>query len=215
MVVEGDGRSAVHGPMKPKKKYCPECERWLKVEKFGKNAAQHDGLYGVCKVCKRVRSLAKQHGISKAEVRKWIKQKRCSVCLNKERRLVLDHNHETGRIRGVLCHQCNSALGLLGDDLVWVSALCSYVINTDPEQTQRLKEVQEALLSLFAMIDAVFTEDDALSKAKRRMSLGRCYEEWKRCRKVLDRKFDPERHDRMIKFGAMPMSGGLRRGVKD
>jgi hypothetical protein len=80
---------------------------------------------------------------------------------------------------------------------------------------EELMQAQLALLSMFAMCDDVFTEDDALSKAKRRMSLGRIYEEWKRCRKVLDPKFNPERHDRMIKFGAMPMSGGLRRGVKD
>jgi hypothetical protein len=66
-----------------------------------------------------------------------------------------------------------------------------------------LGEVNVALLALFAQIDGVFTEDDALSPSKRKMSLGRCYEEWKRCRKVLDPEFDPTNHQRPTQFGTV------------
>lgn len=44
------------------------------------------------------------------------------------------------------------------------------------------------LLELFAMLDAVFTEDDALT-INRRVSLGRCYEAWQTCRKAFDPEF--------------------------
>jgi hypothetical protein len=30
--------------------------------------------------------------------------------------LCLDHNHETGELRGWLCHKCNTSIGGLGDD---------------------------------------------------------------------------------------------------
>ena len=42
----------------------------------------------------------------------------CAICralLRKRTDGVIDHNHRTGEIRGVLCVPCNAGLGLLGD----------------------------------------------------------------------------------------------------
>lgn len=40
---------------------------------------------------------------------------RCQLC-GKKRKLVLDHCHETGVLRGFICMSCNSGLGHLGDN---------------------------------------------------------------------------------------------------
>lgn len=45
---------------------------------------------------------------------------RCDICGkfgNKglKRPLCVDHCHKTGKIRGMLCHKCNTAIGLLDD----------------------------------------------------------------------------------------------------
>jgi hypothetical protein len=41
--------------------------------------------------------------------------------------LAVDHSHETGAFRGLLCHSCNRAIGLLGDDPARLRAAAEYL----------------------------------------------------------------------------------------
>lgn len=60
------------------------------------------------------------YGITKEEFYAlWSKHGNCcSVCKspdNGSRRMCVDHCHETGKVRGILCDKCNTGIGLLGD----------------------------------------------------------------------------------------------------
>jgi hypothetical protein len=63
----------------------------------------------------------------------------CLVCgqseivtrLGKIKNLAIDHNHVTGKIRGLLCQKCNQALGLLNDNPVIIKSLLKYITKND------------------------------------------------------------------------------------
>lgn len=40
---------------------------------------------------------------------------------------VVDHDHVTGKVRGLLCRQCNSALGFAGDNPERLERLARYL----------------------------------------------------------------------------------------
>lgn len=50
----------------------------------------------------------------------------CPICL-KPRPEHVDHDHGTGRVRGVLCFNCNSAIGKLRDDPDTMRRAIAYV----------------------------------------------------------------------------------------
>jgi transposase len=53
---------------------------------------------------------------------------RCAICGNGvDGRLTVDHNHETGAIRGLLCPTCNSAIGLLKDNIEYLHSAIKYL----------------------------------------------------------------------------------------
>ena len=39
----------------------------------------------------------------------------CGICGKPVKKLRVDHNHKTGKIRGLLCSACNIGLGMLQD----------------------------------------------------------------------------------------------------
>lgn len=76
----------------------------------------------------------KQYGLTKEEYWKlWDSQDgKCAGC-GKENygrpiNLCVDHDHVTGRVRGLLCSNCNSALGLVQDKPEILAKLIDYLI---------------------------------------------------------------------------------------
>jgi hypothetical protein len=56
----------------------------------------------------------------------------CLLCLTPEAEsrhgvLDVDHDHKSGYVRGLLCHQCNWALGILGDDPALLRRAAEYL----------------------------------------------------------------------------------------
>lgn len=71
--------------------------------------------------CKHHYVVIKKFGISHEEYVKKIQKYNglCAICkteCSQGKRLALDHDHDTGQFRGLLCASCNLALGGFGDN---------------------------------------------------------------------------------------------------
>ncbi len=68
-----------------------------------------------------------RYGLTKEEYDSLPKY--CEVC-GSTTNLCVDHDHKTGVVRGTLCTRCNSALGLLRDNPVYIDKLKEYLTNS-------------------------------------------------------------------------------------
>lgn len=63
---------------------------------------------------------------------------KCAICgradsgSKRTRRLAVDHDHSTGVVRGLLCDNCNRAIGLFKDDPNSLQRAASYLRTQDP-----------------------------------------------------------------------------------
>lgn len=68
------------------------------------------------------------YGISEEEYNNLLQKQnnKCASC-DDETKLVVDHCHASGEIRGLLCRKCNTALGQLNDSKERVEGLLRYI----------------------------------------------------------------------------------------
>lgn len=134
-----------------KTKECKLCKEVKSLEEFHKHERTKDGRQGHCKACHyaktvkwrkqnkeqhtynmRCRTLAK-YGLTVEEYDAILAQQdcKCAICgMSDEehgKSLVVDHNHVTGEVRGLLCRNCNVGIGALGDDVQRIINAAAYL----------------------------------------------------------------------------------------
>jgi len=69
------------------------------------------------------------YGVSEEEYKELLRRYNyaCGICHRKDVRLGIDHDHATGQIRGILCLECNWALGLFRDSAATIRAAIGYL----------------------------------------------------------------------------------------
>lgn len=79
-------------------------------------------------------SLVAEHGCNLAHFNKMLKRQKgvCALCKKepsgkRTKVLQVDHDHKTGKIRGLLCNECNTALGRLGDNIKGLMRAINYL----------------------------------------------------------------------------------------
>lgn len=128
-------------------KVCTKCKqnKPKTLEFYPPHNKKRDGLDSWCRKCRASYRSEINRGkfrgqLTDEEVKLLKKQKHCDICgsedlgknknhkhVGKLNSLVMDHDHMTGKFRGMLCNLCNRALGNFKDDIKIISNAIEYL----------------------------------------------------------------------------------------
>lgn len=113
------------------KLYCRKCHHEKDPSEFYLSNHQSTGRQSCCISCSKTerqrirqngygrrRHLKVRYGLSESEYEEMLEEQGgvCAICgkpPSQSRHLDVDHNHETGEVRGLLCTKCNSEVGVV------------------------------------------------------------------------------------------------------
>ncbi|KKM23778.1 hypothetical protein LCGC14_1611700, partial [marine sediment metagenome] len=116
----------------PVEQKCSTCGVVKPSSMFSPDRTNLHGIGACCKTCRRIRLRAQRYGLSVEALTTLLQSHDgcCQICaraFEAGRRPVIDHSHETGAIRGLLCASCNRALGMMEDNAEWLLAAVAYI----------------------------------------------------------------------------------------
>lgn len=136
----------------PQPKVCCRCKEAKPLGAFHLSKRTADGRDPRCRDCRRLdtakspkqpqrsraNTLLKTYGITVEQYDRMLVSQAgvCAICHKPEsmgrlgvtRNLCVDHDHITGKVRGLLCASCNFAIGKLGDDPETIRSAAEYLI---------------------------------------------------------------------------------------
>jgi hypothetical protein len=116
----------------PGHKFCRGCQRVLPHSEWAVRSTTKDGLAFRCKTCMsasdQAKHLQRTYGMSVADLDAMLDAQHgvCAICQTGPA-VHVDHDHRSGRVRGLLCFRCNAAIGQLGDDPLVVRRAARYL----------------------------------------------------------------------------------------
>jgi hypothetical protein len=115
-------------------KTCTDCGQAKVLGEFYKDNRGALGVMARCKSCHKTKvagnNTLKRTGVSPEKYAEllFLQGGVCAICKGEcYKKLSVDHDHETGEVRGLLCHSCNTAVGLLLDDPQRLEAAAAYL----------------------------------------------------------------------------------------
>jgi hypothetical protein len=130
----------------------PVTEFYYRWSRRRKDGSLDHAYYSPCKFCRNKQRKERRHnnpdwrlhevvrdlhGITGKEYKKMCSEQDnvCAICKNGEtvkykgkiRRLSVDHNHKTGKVRGLLCDDCNKGIGCFHEDIKALEVAIAYL----------------------------------------------------------------------------------------
>lgn len=124
------------------KKICNICHKLRSTTEFAKNQNAKNNRSVRRPSCQRCRKKLEGIDINSAEKNKWSKSKpvnepfECPICSKRTiagitSKVVLEHDHRSGKIRGWVCDSCNTGIGRFKDDKKLLERAIKFIELTD------------------------------------------------------------------------------------
>jgi hypothetical protein len=102
---------------------------------------------------KHAQHIAREFGVTREEYDAMLRAQGgvCALCgdpPSDRQRLAVDHDHETGQLRGLLCLQCNTALGRLGDTAGAFERVMAYLRGAAPAPRREISRTPALRINL-------------------------------------------------------------------
>lgn len=118
------------GPANADKVNCPNGHPYA-----GGNLFINVDGYRVCLTCRTNNHLKREYGITFEHYMEMLDRQnyQCAICFKEigvesdgRRTAVVDHDHTTAKVRGLLCSRCNTALGMVFEDVETLKSMIRY-----------------------------------------------------------------------------------------
>ena len=125
-------------------RWCPACERPVPHEEYVRNARTASGFGSRCRACDSVANseayFYRRYRLTKQQIARIraAQNDRCAICGDASPQH-LDHDHDSGGTRQLLCQRCNQGLGLFRDAPALLRAAADYV--EEHRRRQRLQSM--------------------------------------------------------------------------
>lgn len=113
---------------------CRVCQTDKTADEFYKKDRDSGRRDTTCKCCRIIKQRERVLGVTQEQYLQMLKaqKSRCGICQSRlytkrYKRFCVDHCHTTGRIRGLLCHPCNMALGGFRDNPEYLQRAIEWV----------------------------------------------------------------------------------------
>lgn len=131
-------------------KTCSRCSETKSWDQFPKDRSTKTGYHAYCRACNsektqsyfsrltpeqrslyNFRGQLRKYGLTPESYAQLLDKQGgvCAICSKQEegKRLAVDHDHESGKVRGLLCGQCNTGLGKFYDNVDTLSKAILYL----------------------------------------------------------------------------------------
>lgn len=115
--------------------YCRSCrseyrKKWY--DERGGKEKQNKYWFGGAKEKSRWERIQREYNLSRDEYDALLtsQNNKCAICQTEkpeDRHFDVDHDHTTGRVRGLLCNRCNRGLGYFNDDFTLIRTALNYL----------------------------------------------------------------------------------------